>query len=117
MGRCAPPKRSPSSSSPTRWIWSKPKDWWREKRVSHLLTSSTAPSTRPAPLTGAMWMMSSTPWFERLERETRRESSKKTKHRVGKSLEQYFQNDQARQAQGLRKHLLFSFSSTATEVL
>ena len=32
-----------------------------------------------------------------------------------KSLEQYFQNDQARQAQGLRKHLLFSFSSTATE--
>ena len=34
-----------------------------------------------------------------------------------KSLEQYFQNDQARQAQGLRKHLLFSFSSTATEVL
>ena len=35
-----------------RWIWSKPKDWWREKRVSHLLTSSTAPSTRPAPLTG-----------------------------------------------------------------
>ena len=89
-----------------RWIWSKPKDWWREKRVSHLLTSSTAPSTRPAPLTGhltdlhhigaiflqfvqcpgATWMMSSTRWFERLERETRRESSKKTKHRVGKKF-------------------------------
>ena len=86
-----------------RWIWSKPKDWWREKRVSHLLTSSTAPSTRPAPLTGhltdlhyrrnfstiftgAMWMMSSTRWSERLERETRRESSKKTKHRVGKKF-------------------------------
>ena len=35
---------------------------------------------------GATWMMSSTPWFERLERETRRESSKKTKHRVGKKF-------------------------------
>ena len=30
--------------------------------------------------------MSSTRWFERLERETRRESSKKTKHRVGKKF-------------------------------
>jgi len=33
-----------------------------------------------------MWMMSSTRWSERLERETRRESSKKTKHRVGKKF-------------------------------
>ena len=31
-------------------------------------------------------MMSSTRWSERLERETRRESSKKTKHRVGKKF-------------------------------
>ena len=35
---------------------------------------------------GATWMMSSTRWSERLERETRRESSKKTKHRVGKKF-------------------------------
>ena len=35
---------------------------------------------------GAMWMMSSTRWSERLERGTRRESSKKTKHRVGKKF-------------------------------
>ena len=58
----------------------------RRSQVTSLILIISAIFLQFVQCPGATWTMSSTRWSERLERETRRESSKKTKHRVGKKF-------------------------------